>query len=315
MKYNILGRTGLRVSKLCFGALTIGPLQANLPLQTGAKVMMKAFEAGVNFIDTAQLYQTYAYIREALVGRKNDIIISSKSYAYTYEDMKKSVEQACRSVNREYIDIFMLHEQTSRLTLRGHQEALEYLLDAKKEGIIRAVGVSTHTVEVVRAAALMDEIDVIHPILNMKGIGICDGDTEDMLSAIEFAHYMGKGIYTMKALGGGHLSLNAREAFEWILAQPNIHAVAIGMQTLDEVALNCNVFAQGFFDTELAKAVAAQKRTLLIEDWCTGCGTCVERCQMNALTIRGGHAVANMDRCVLCGYCGASCPEFCIKII
>jgi len=63
----------------------------------------------------------------------------------------------------------MLHEQESRLTLKGHREALEYYISMKEKGIIKAVGVSTHNVEVVEACCEMPEVDVIHPIVNKAG--------------------------------------------------------------------------------------------------------------------------------------------------
>lgn len=314
----ILGRTGLRVSRLCFGALTIGPLQANLPLSQGAAVIKEALDAGVNFIDTAELYGTYSYIREALQGfngNRTDIVIASKSYAYSREAMRCSVEKACRELGRDYVDIFMLHEQTSRLTLKGHQAALAFLVEAKKQGMIRAIGVSTHTIEVVRAAALYDEIDVIHPILNMRGIGICDGTVQEMLAAIAFAASMGKGIYTMKALGGGHLSQTSREAFAWALSQPDINAIAVGMQSVDEVAVNCALFSGQPVNKCLADRVTAKTRRVLVEDWCQGCGKCAAKCPMGAIAIEDGKAVPDSQKCVLCGYCGAYCPEFCLKII
>ena len=56
------------------------------------------------------------------------------------------------------------------------------------EGLIRAIGVSTHTVEVVDAAADMEEIEVIHPIINFRGLGIKDGNLHDMEKAIEKAY-------------------------------------------------------------------------------------------------------------------------------
>ena len=315
MEYRVLGRTEINVSRLCFGSLTVGPLQAKMPLREGADVMRSAFAAGVNFIDTAELYDNYDYIREALPGYKNKIVISSKSYAYTYSGMRDSVHKACQALGRDYIDIFMLHEQTSRLTLKGHSEALEFLVDAKREGLVRAIGVSTHTVDVVRAAALIDEIDVIHPLLNMRGIGICDGTALEMLAAIELAAYTGKGIYAMKALGGGHLSSVSDDAFQWILAQSNINAVAVGMQSPEEVAVNCAVFSGSIVDKVLQDKVSAQKRRLLVEDWCIGCGMCAEKCPMGAIIVDNGKAVSFPEKCVLCGYCGAYCPEFCIKII
>ncbi|SMC59276.1 aldo/keto reductase [Sporomusa malonica] len=315
MEYRTLGRTGLNVSRLCFGGLTIGPLQSNRPLAEGAAVIRSAFDAGVNFIDTAELYRTYPYIRESLVGAKQDVIVASKSYAYTYEDMRLSVETACREINRDYIDLFLLHEQSSRMTLKGHAEALAYLCDAKRQGIIRATGISTHTIDVVRAAALIEEIDVIHPIINIKGIGITDGTAEEMLTAIRFAADCGKGIYAMKALGGGHLNTMAEQAFSWVLAQSGITSIAVGMQTIDEVLLNTEVFSGRTPDSRLWASVANVTRRLLVEDWCVGCGQCALHCPMKAITVKNGKASADSGQCVLCGYCGAYCPEFCLKII
>jgi hypothetical protein len=85
LEYRVLGSTGIKVSRLCFGCLTVGPLQANLPVEEGARVIARAFEMGVNFIDTAKLYNTYHYIKRAIeISGKKDIVISSKSYDYTY---------------------------------------------------------------------------------------------------------------------------------------------------------------------------------------------------------------------------------------
>lgn len=314
MEYQFLGATGLSVSRMCFGALTIGPLQANLPLRNGAAVLKAALAAGVNFIDTAELYGSYPYIRRVLASNR-DVIVASKSYAYSYEGMRESVEGACRELGRDYIDIFLLHEQTSRLTLKGHGDALRFLCDAKKSGLIRAAGVSTHTIEVVRAAALIEEIDVIHPLLNRDGIGIMDGTAAAMLDAIHFAKDAGKGIYSMKPLGGGHLSHDAENAIAWVLAQSGIDSVAIGMQSIDEVILNLAFFTGQNATETMRKKVAARSRRLLVEDWCSGCGTCAAYCPAKALSIEEGRAVCNQDICVLCGYCGARCPEFCLKII
>lgn len=316
MIYHALGKTGLTVSRLCFGGLTIGPLQSNRPLAEGAAVIRSALDAGVNFIDTAELYGTYPYIRKAIANSKNDVIIASKSYAYTYNDMRLSVETACKEIDRDYIDLFLLHEQSSRMTLKGHADALSYLCDAKRQGIIRAIGVSTHTIDVVRAAALMEEIDVIHPIINCKGIGITDGNAKEMLTAINFAALdCGKGIYAMKALGGGNLNSMAEEAFAWVLAQRGISSVAVGMQTIDEVILNTSIFSGQEPDKELWNKVSNAPRKLLIEDWCVGCGQCATHCPMKALTINNSKACVDVKKCVLCGYCGAYCPEFCLKII
>ncbi len=315
MNYHKLGQTGLTVSRLCFGALTIGPLQKNLPLKEGAAVIRAALDKGVNFIDTAELYETYGYIKEALAGFSGEVVISAKSYAHTYDGMRESVENACRSIGRDYIDIFSLHEQSSRLTLKGHADALRCLADAKKEGLIRAIGVSTHYVEVVRAAAMLDEVDVLHPLVNMAGLGIADGSREDMMKAMDFAAYMGKGMYAMKVLGGGHLSHKSEEAFSWALGLPGVASIAVGMHSAEEVLVNCAVFSGLTPDSAVSERVKNYRRDIFVEEYCTGCGACCARCSSGALGIEGGRAVIDKAKCLRCGYCAAACQHFCIKVV
>ncbi|WP_031515615.1 aldo/keto reductase [Desulfofalx alkaliphila] len=315
MQYRLLGNTQIKVSRLCFGALTIGPLQANLTLQQGAAVLRRALECGVNFIDTAEYYQTYPYIKEAIKGWDSEVYIATKSYAYTAEGMKESLETALRELNRDWVDIFLLHEQESRLTIEGHYEALEYLLKAKEAGKVRAVGISTHCVDGVLAAASFNEIDVIHPLINIEGVGIQDGTVNDMLDAIKVAYNANKGLYGMKALGGGNLLARYDEAVDYVLALNELASVAMGMQTLDEVDYNVKKFNNEKIPLELQLRVKRQPRKLHIDRWCQGCGACVERCQAGALSLVDNKAVVNKDLCRLCGYCGAVCPEFCIKVI
>lgn len=313
MRYNYLGKTDIKVSQLGFGSLTIGPLQANLSLAEGAGVVRRAFELGVNFIDTAELYDTYSYIK-AILPDYPKAVISSKSYAYSYDDMKESVACAIEECGRGYIDIFSLHEQTSRLTLKGHSEAIRYLCEAKKAGLIRAVGVSTHTVEVVRAAAMYDEIDIIHPIINQDGIGIIDGSTKDMLAAIDFAAYMGKGIYAMKALAGGHLSHNSKNAIDWIKNIPAISSTVIGMQSLSEVEVNAAYFEDRLPDEAHTAKVSNKLRSIHVENYCMGCGACKEACPFGHIEIVDGKCRIDTEKCMRCAYCAAKCPQFCIKV-
>jgi aryl-alcohol dehydrogenase-like predicted oxidoreductase len=281
----------------------------------GAGVIRKALEAGVNFIDTAELYETYDYIRQAIRGFERDVVITSKCYAYTYQDMRTSVEKALKELARDYIDIFMLHEQESILTIRGHWEAIEYLLEAKKKGTVRAIGISTHHVEGVLGAASVPEIDVIHPLINMSGIGIRGGSVEDMLKAIRVAARAGKGLYAMKALGGGNLLERTEEAFDFILSIPEIASVAVGMKTLEEVEYNTSLFSGQPIPEKLKSALRRQPRRLHLDDWCQGCGKCILKCRSGALSLSEGRAVVDRQLCTLCGYCAPACPNFCIKVV
>lgn len=310
----VLGSSGIEVSRLCFGTLTLGPLQGNYNLEKGSDIMAYAMEKGVVFFDTAQLYRTYDYIRMA--SRKSGIepVVSTKSYAYDEAGAKKAVEEAMKGIDRDYIDIFMLHEQESRLTLKGHRRALEYYISLKEKGRIRAVGVSTHNVEVVDAAAEMDEIDVIHPLYNKSGIGINDGTPNDMAAAISKARIAGKGIFSMKPLGGGSLINQYYDSMEFVLGNNDIHSVAVGMRSEPEVDMNLAVFSGEVPDMDTAGKATLQNRALHIEFWCEKCGKCIERCKQGALSMENGKIIINNDKCVVCGYCCSVCPAFAIKI-
>ncbi len=314
MEYIELGNTGIEVSKMCFGGLIIGPLQANLSVDEGADVILKALEMGVNFIDTAELYGTYPHIREAIKRFGSKPVVATKSYAYTWDGAQESLERARREMDIDVIDIFMLHEQESRLTLRGHREALEFLLSEKAKGRLKAVGVSTHNIEVVQACADMDGIDVIHPIVNKRGIGIGDGTIDEMLKAVKAAYDNGKGIYSMKPLGGGNMLNSFDEAIRFVLDIPYIHSIALGMQSVEEVIMNVSVFNNDPVPEHIKKALSQKNRRLHIDYWCEGCGKCVERCGQNALKIDNNKAIVDREKCVLCGYCGSVCPQFAIKI-
>lgn len=330
------------------GSLTVSGMQAALPLEEAARVLAYAFDCGINFIDTAQYYANYDIIREALRICKSpdDVVISTKTYAYSRELAVSAVEEARRELDRDVIDVFMLHEQESYDTMRGHREAYEYLLECRERGIIRAVGASTHHVALVHGLIrLLDEgvpVDVCHPLYNKAGIGIADGTADEMGEALNMAHSRGIGIFGMKALAGGHLCTSAEEALGFVLDKPYIDAVAVGMQSTEEVDANLRFLSDGrFSDTDRAR-LETKHRTLHVEEYCEGCGACVRRCGEGALqlcevddednaapldfsadfardagivqTSPKLRAVPDDEKCVRCGYCTKVCPVFALKI-
>lgn len=178
----MLGKTGIRVSQICFGSLTVSPLGAGLSEAEGAEVIACALQRGINFIDTAQYYRNYETIKRGISlytargGRENPVICT-KTYAWNRELAAEAVDEARKKLGRDVIDVFLLHEQESIHTLRGHMEALEYLYECKDRGIIRAVGLSTHCIDAVYAAAEVRHshgfgLDVVFPMFNVEGLGI-----------------------------------------------------------------------------------------------------------------------------------------------
>jgi uncharacterized protein len=320
MKEVQLGWQGPKVSEVCFGSLAISPLQGRVTFEEGVKVLRYALENGVNWIDTAEIYDNYDQIAQAIQG-KPEIQIVSKSYSVTACEMAESIEKARKGLNREVIDFFLLHEQESALTLKGHQGAWEELVKAKEKGIVRYIGISTHAVAGVRAGALQPGIDVIHPIVNREGLGIIDGTLTEMLEGIRFAAELGLGVYAMKVFGGGHLAKDPMAAIDFIRSTPGIQAMALGMSSLAEIEFNLKYLAGEEIPESLHHSVAYREKKLYVADWCEGCGRCSETCPQGALSMvdleEDGliQAKVEADRCILCGYCGRACPHFCLKIV
>ncbi len=325
-----MGECGLKVSRLCFGSLTMGPLQANMSVENGASLICRAVAKGVNFIDTAEIYGNYEHIGRALAKLASDdlpgcrkfkditpdeVVVATKTYAYTREQAARSLEKARREMNRDRIDIFMLHEQESRLTLEGHLPALEYFQEARREGKVGAVGISCHTTAAVKAALEFSQIQVIHPLFNLEGIGIRDGTREEMEAAIEDAHHKGVGVYIMKPLGGGHLQEKVDEAINYARCLPFIDAIALGMRSVAEVDYALCLFRDEEVPISIRRQTKQQRRHLHYsgED-CLECLCCIEACPQGALSWQG-KPVVDEEKCLWCGYCGAACPCLCLRII
>jgi len=316
MKKYSLGKTGITVTELCFGALPLGPLQANISIEKGAELIRVALERGINFIDTAEAYKTYPYIKKALEGYNKEIIIATKSSAKTYKEMEQSIKNALASLNRTYIDIFHLH--AARVTSSVFEEregALQCLKDYKTKGVVRAIGISTHVVKVVRRATEIKEIDIIFPIINKLGMGIIGGSVDDMVKAISEASKAGKGLYAMKALAGGHLIDQLEESFNFVRNIKDISSIAVGMVNQEELELNLKIFNDEEIPQELFTQKIKPNKRLFISRFCKGCGTCVKACPNKALSLKNGKAVVDHKLCLLCGYCSPVCSEFAIRII
>ena len=314
MDTRTLGKSGLKVSRLCYGTLTMSPLQRNMTPEDGARLLIHAYERGVRFLDTADLYGTYPHIRLAL-KEAPEYVVSTKGYVWDEATADAALARAFKGIGRDYIDLFMLHEQESLYTLRGHEEALVYLQKQKERGHIGAVGVSTHFCACVRAAPRFGMIDVIHPLINAGGIGIQDGTRQDMEAAIAAAREHRIGIFAMKPLGGGHLISSSGEALRYAVENPLLDAIAVGMQSRLEIDANVAFFEGAEGVSGQLEALRHRKRRVMVHDWCEGCGRCAARCRQRAIDIVDGRAVVDQEKCVFCGYCARECPQFCIKVV
>ncbi len=316
MEICTLGNTGIQVSSVGFGVLPLGPAQLSLPLEEGAEILAYGLSRGINFVDTAQYYRASPYIRRGLelfdsasTGQQ-PVVLCSKSLATTYDEMALAIDQERRALNRDVIDIFLLHEVRPN-QLAGRTGPWQCLQDAKAKGHIRAAGLSTHHVDVVQVAASMDELDVVFPLLNYAGLGIRQGDrfasAADMEAAIHKCNTAGKGVFTMKAFGGGALTATYQQALNYVFGQPDVHSVMIGFGKTKDVD---DIIA--YIDGTMAKDYnpdVSKKRVYINQEDCEGCGACKSTCPAAAIFYnQRGLAQVDHSKCLTCGYCSPVCP-------
>ncbi|AOY78052.1 aldo/keto reductase [Clostridium formicaceticum] len=316
MEKRMLGNTGIEVSELCFGVLPAGPLQKNLPPEESAEMIAYAIKSGINFLDTAQMYKTYSHIKLALDKVSTRPVIASKSTALTYEEMEEAILESLEAMGLEDIDIFHLHAAKAEADVfEVRKGALQCLLDYKAKGIIKAIGISTHNVKVVEAAAVRREIDVVFPIINKAGRGIIGGSVEEMRKAIALCTQNGKGIYLMKVLGGGTLIDEYSSSVDFSRSIEGVASISIGMVSKEEVLYNVKYF-NGERDLEGIISIKSKKNPRIPQHMCASCGKCIEACHSDAIYFNESEkACIDLSKCVQCGYCAVACPHFCIRIV
>lgn len=311
MEKNKLGKTELFVTSIGFGVLTVGKTQLNLSIEDGAKIIRYGLERGINFLDTAQYYETYPYIREALKDKKFKPVICSKSLDATYEQMKFAVQEAREEMDLEVIDIFLLHEVRQDPDWNDRAGAWKYLIEAKESGLVKAIGISTHHVDVVEKMIDIPEVDVIFPLINMNSLGIRKADgpgtKEEMADAIEKSADAVKGVFAMKVFGGGNLTSQYLEALDYVQGLPGISSLMIGFGHKDEIDRIAE-YVDGTLPPEYTPDISRKKIQIDRGD-CEGCGACLNRCPNKAIKLDADRiAVIDRDICLNCGYCAPKCP-------
>ncbi len=250
-----LGNTKLKVSKLGYGTYDFGTSALNISPEEGGQILTESYKLGINFWDTSDDYGSHPHVASALkyVPRK-EVIISTKTFANDSKKAEENLKSSLRELNTDYIDIFLLHFVKTNWIDRC-QKVLKGLKNLKATGIVKAVGLSTHSAEVAKKASQFEELDIIMAIccnasqalINkfQKHIPLEDGSIDEMFHALRVAHKKGKGIIAMKVLGDGASPLvsNYQLAIKTISKLDFVDAMVIGMQNLDEVKKNVNVLA------------------------------------------------------------------------
>jgi len=231
---------GIEVSQVCFGTEHI----TQAAPEFGGALLAEAMRLyGVNFWDTDNSYGSITQVAAALkTVDREDVVIASKTYGKTAEEAEYDIKRTLAELCTDYVDIFLLHEVAAG-SLPALMPALSVLLSAKDAGVVRSVGLSTHSVQILSDAAEIDGIEIVCAPLNYKGIQIEEGTLDAMLGALDKAHNKhDKGVYVIKTLGAGELASDVRRALEWVLQyKDRIDVYNIGVAFLSEMRENLEI--------------------------------------------------------------------------
>jgi ferredoxin len=161
----------------------------------------------------------------------------------------------------------------------------------------------------------MEDIDIVFPLINKIGRGILEGTREEMEKAISLCRQNGKGIYLMKALGGGTMINDFQSSMEYAMNLDGNYSIALGMVSMEEAVYNLKYF-NGEKDLEGIISIRNNKQVKVLQSMCISCGSCIKACHSSAVAFdQTGKASVDHSKCLQCGYCIATCPQFCIRMV
>ena len=237
-----IGSTGIVTSRLALGSGTHGSNgssdQVRLGMTTFVNQFTYGYGKGLTFFETAADYGAHPFIKEAVrqVGRQN-VVVLTKTEAQTAAQMQADLDKFRTDLGMDMIDIVLLHNKQTATWTTECAGAMDVLSQAKESGIIRAHGVSCHTLSALQLAAATPWVDVDQARVNPDGI-LMDADPATVIGVLKQMKAAGKGVIGMKILGEGQLGNQVDRAIAHAMGLDCIDAFTIGFTTtgqLDEV--------------------------------------------------------------------------------
>lgn len=310
-----LGRTGLMVSRSGFGAI---PIQ-RIGFAEAEYLLKKAYEAGINFFDTARGYSdSEEKIGRALSRVRDKIIIATKSPAANRQGLLKDLETSLRNLKTDYIDVYQLHNPKEIPNPDDPEGIYAGLLEARQKGLVRFIGITNHRLPLARQAAASGLYDTMQfPLSSLS--------TSADLELVADCRQHDVGFIAMKGLAGG-LITKAASTFAFLRQYDNVVPIwGIERESeLDEfIALERNPPA---LDETLRQQIE-KDRADLAGSFCRGCGYCLPcpaeipiptAARLSFLMKRSRYQrylesdwqenMKRIESCLECGACASRCP-------
>lgn len=344
MEYRKLGNTDLQASPLGFGTMRL-PYQDQEDVVKAVSLIRYAIKSGINFFDVGTFYCNFrceTFFGQAVRNTKDNIILSAKnsSHQASEKDWTAQLKNTLNKFECKKLDIYFIHylnyEVWEDYFIRKGN--LDKIILAKKEGLIRYLGFSSHdtpdNVRILLDSALFDVVILPYNLLNRN--------YEDTL---QYAREKGCGVIIMNPLAGGMLTADnmyinelqshfqddlASIALKYAYSNPHVHCTLSGMQTPEEIDKNIKATSKPHYSPEekilIDKIISKEKDKKLV--YCTRCNYCLPCPQgidipgiidlWNRYNIlrTGKHYIRDYrlmdvtsDCCINCGLCEEKCPN------
>jgi aryl-alcohol dehydrogenase-like predicted oxidoreductase len=243
-----LGKTGIKTTLLGMGTGFNGGNRSSAITRAGnaESVIRYAFDKGIRFFDCADTYGTHPFIVKALKDiQREKYTLSSKIWVSQggipepeRPDADVVVERFRKELNTDYIDIIQIHCMTSPTWTGQQKKQMDILENLKAKGIIRAHGVSVHSLQAMEAALASPWVDVIHTRINPFGDAMDSKDSQKVAELIGKLHKEGKGVIGMKLIGNGNFSNDSEkinQSLKYVLGLDSVDMIIVGFEKPEQI--------------------------------------------------------------------------------
>jgi len=244
-----LGKTKLNPSRLCLGTGMRGGGRASNQTRLGQEkfeaLIQGAYDRGIRLFDLADLYGTHPYLIPALKGipRENYSIVTKIWWRHggipesERPDADVVVPRFLKELKTDYVDLLLLHCVSSPNWPEELRKQMDILAKFKDKGVIRALGVSCHSLAALEAAADEPWVDSVHARINPYGMSM-DGAPERVAPILKKLHAAGKGVVGMKLIGEGRLRNDDErrsKSIRFVLGLGCVQVLNVGFESLEEI--------------------------------------------------------------------------------
>ncbi len=245
-----LGKSGLKTTLLGVGTGVSGGNRSSfLKRQDASKsvaMLRHAYERGFRQFDCADTYGTHGLVAEALKGMERDkLLLTSKIWTRKggipepeRPDADIVVDRFRKELDTDYIDLVQIHCMVDSDWTDSMKKQMDILDNLKAKGIIRAHGVSVHSLEAMKAALADPWVDVLHARINPYGIAMDKPDPAEVVEVIHQLHAAGKGVIGMKLVGNGKLRNESEKmdhSLRFVLGLGSVDMMIVGFETEAQV--------------------------------------------------------------------------------